>query len=562
VDEDRFDSLWAFETSQNYDEVYDEGENLTRPLQFILPPEEINTWNQNEVYRFPVGGASQSIAPPHASFTSSQREWIDDAHATIFSITPSTDAHISGDEPTFYVGDEGYLAGVVDYTLHIPPDEESEERRVEYEVLTQTIETEIYADGTRLNREGNAGHHSVLTFDEMPANVDEMRFDATITVIVEKTVYTRDCSDDDDDDSDDGDGSNGDDSGSTASSSDSDGEDCTPWEKTDEEEIEERAEPSDSMSVEYYDAEEILEGGEVGEVSDEEIRITLDTNTDTPWPMLILPDQAAVRTRWSFFSARDRQWDELQAVSRGATVDELDSPALPLQAHAFPTQRETRFREPIGGFETLGGEMLNVESQSTAAPEKPADELRLNWTDSSYDQTDEVSFSYEMPIEETENALFYGLVYGQVANVSMSELDIFEVRDSFITAEVIDQNRTHMTVNVMLSDDQGRRVNTLVNTGYITVGNQFAETGPTGQVTVTVPREAGTVVEFIPPGHWVEDNTPWIRGSSTVVSPSFNFDIPWAVVGLIILMFVFWTPVYFVDQIFDTDYWPPWRQIR
>ena len=70
-------------------------------ITFKRPPATAATWTRNDFEDLDAGGPDTSVHPPHADLEDDV--FIEDAHATIFAVQPSTRGHLkSGEAPPLY----------------------------------------------------------------------------------------------------------------------------------------------------------------------------------------------------------------------------------------------------------------------------------------------------------------------------------------------------------------------------------------------------------------------------------------------------------------------------
>jgi len=87
-------------------------------ITFKRPPETAATWTRNDFRDLEAGGSDTSVHPPHASLEDGV--FIEDAHATVFAVQPSTRGHLESGETPLYIAPNGTMRGFIDYRVRIP----------------------------------------------------------------------------------------------------------------------------------------------------------------------------------------------------------------------------------------------------------------------------------------------------------------------------------------------------------------------------------------------------------------------------------------------------------
>ncbi|MBX0325822.1 hypothetical protein EGH21_22650 [Halomicroarcula sp. F13] len=192
VNDTAFTPLWSNDT----DEIVLTGKNdSSRALQTLAsgtdiplnePPQAVEQWNRGEHGEFPQTDAETSAAPRHAVLEDGR--YIQDAHATLVSVQPSTIVHTSASERTHYVAPSGEVLGVVDFRIRTPSGSRSENRTVSHAVTqTRVSETRLLADGNVVARQ-NQTQRPRLTYSELAASKEPTTL--TLEATIETTVRT------------------------------------------------------------------------------------------------------------------------------------------------------------------------------------------------------------------------------------------------------------------------------------------------------------------------------------------------------------------------------------
>jgi len=87
-------------------------------ITFKRPPETAATWTRNDFTDSKSVGRIRPSIHPHASLEDGV--FIEDAHATVFAVQPSTRGHLESGETPPYIAPNGTMRGFVDYRVRIP----------------------------------------------------------------------------------------------------------------------------------------------------------------------------------------------------------------------------------------------------------------------------------------------------------------------------------------------------------------------------------------------------------------------------------------------------------
>lgn len=150
-------TLWSrdddqYITADAYRDAYGEERTAMQELAngtditFKRPPETASIWTRNDHRDYTPGNESTSVYPEHASLTNST--FIEDAHATFFSVTPSTKTHTAPTETRWYVAPAGQVRGTVDYRVRVPATVQVGNRTISWTVQRHEIsEVRLLHDG-------------------------------------------------------------------------------------------------------------------------------------------------------------------------------------------------------------------------------------------------------------------------------------------------------------------------------------------------------------------------------------------------------------------------------
>jgi len=115
-------------------------------ITFKRPPATAATWTRNDFEDLDAGGAETSVHPSHADLEDGI--FIEDAHATIFAVQPSTRGHLESGETPLYIAPNGTMRGFVDYRVRVPNGSSSGNTTIDWSI------TEHEIDEVRLKKDG------------------------------------------------------------------------------------------------------------------------------------------------------------------------------------------------------------------------------------------------------------------------------------------------------------------------------------------------------------------------------------------------------------------------
>jgi len=492
------------------------------------PPAAVEQWNRGDHGDFPPTGASQSIAPPHATLTDGR--FVADAYAAVFAVQPSTRARLTEtdvDDPRTgghprYVAPNGSLLGTVDYRVDLPPDDTTGDRRVRWSIHEHSVTaTRLLVDG-QLETNASGSHTPRLPYTALDTYVGSehtLAIEADISVTLRKEV--RRC---------------------TAHDPKSGA--CTNW-------AVQVTYPSESVTVR-----------DTVDVSVYTLTVSgfrtrypngdrgLIVYKDRPWLGYTTP-AGEVRGVWRFYAARDTRWDTLVTHTDSGT-SESHSPMHPLQVHAYPieTGPTPNPRRNVTVVAAYGRE----QAPPTLPPTVNLDVLAEPYT---------ASYGIATRIQTTEDNLSsvtaHGLVRG-VETVPRSE-DFIEVpyRRSNLTLTVQNASAERVTVRATLREvETGDPIATDGREGYLVVEGTRVNTSTDGTATVTVQTNGSGVAGRYEPARWWREPTAYTGDSDAVyagrtalhlLSVLYQAAIP---VGILLIA------VFLTDRATGWDVWPPW----
>jgi len=155
-------------------------------ITFKRPPATAATWTRNDFEDLDAGGAETSVHPSHADLEDGI--FIEDAHATIFAVQPSTRGHLESGETPLYIAPNGTMRGFVDYRVRVPNGSSSGNTTIDWSITEHEIdEVRLKKDGETIATQ-DGSHTPALDYqieDDWSAN---LTLEAEISVRLKKTI--------------------------------------------------------------------------------------------------------------------------------------------------------------------------------------------------------------------------------------------------------------------------------------------------------------------------------------------------------------------------------------
>nr|WP_123539303.1 hypothetical protein [Halosimplex salinum] len=484
-------TLWSrdadtYITQAEYSQRYGENRSAVHQVAngtdvtFKRPPATAATWTRNDFEDLDAGGSDTSVYPPHASLEDGV--FIEDAHATIFAVQPSTRGHLESGETPLYIVPNGTMRGFVDYRVRVPNGSSSGNTTISWSLTEHEIEeVRLKKDGETI-AERDGSHTPALDYqieDDWSAN---LTLEAEISVRLKKTTRV--------------------DQGNRT--------DVNVTYRTESRNV------SDSIAVEMYDLSAYpyyaeYPNGDAG----------LAIFQSRPWQGYTLTEDGEARVRgvWRFYTARNTNWDTLVRSNRTASAS-VQSDAIPVYVHAYPSRIGPR-AEPVRD----GPEPIDTWGTDRSSPVGTIGEnINIDIVNETYTTTYGVAVRAENVDREALNVA--GIVRG--VNASVVEPDTGserQLRRSNLSVEVIQQNQSQATLRVELRDNQTGAPITLddsrqypiggsTRSGYITIADQRVETNASGVAIVTID-EPGIYTARYHPGSWLGHNPAYVSDSAT-----------------------------------------------
>jgi len=451
-------------------------------ITFKRPPATAATWTRNDFEDLEAEGSDTSVHPIHASLEDGV--FIEDAHATVYAVQPSTRAHLESGATPLYIAPNGTMRGFVDYRIRVPNRSSSGDRTVEWSLTEHEIErVRLQKDGETIART-DGSHTPAIDYqigDDWSAT---LTLEAEIQVRLKKTIRT---------------------------------------EVGNETEVdivyrEATRNVSDSIDVEIYD---LSAYPYYAEYPNGDAGVALFQSR--PWQGYTLSDggNASVRGVWRFYTARNTNWDSLVRSNRTDSA-EVESDAIPVSVHAYPSRIGPR-AEPVRD----GPEIIDTWGTERSSPvETIGENVSIGVVNQPYETTYGVAVRTETVDREALHVA--GIVRG--VNGSIAEPDTGserQLRRSNLTVEVRQQNESQATLWIELRDnrtgapiilnDSSRRypIGGTSRAGYITVANRKVETNVSGVAIVTIT-EPGIYTARYHPGSWLGHNPAYLSETATV----------------------------------------------
>ena len=453
-------------------------------ITFKKPPETAARWTAHDFMSLEPGDGETAVYPDAAERTNST--FIKDAHATIYSVQPSTVLHRDTDSTPHHVAPEGQLRAFVDYWVEAPPDESEPGREIEWSVVDHDIDrVRLLQDDERVY--WNIGQHTpVMEYTLDGSGSTTLTVEADIEAELEQEVT------------------------------------LTGINETYTTRTADEVTVSQDLDVEVYDLTAELYHADY---PDEDDGVAIYQSQ--PWDSYQLSEDgdAHVRGVWRYYTARDTGWDYLAHSNRTAT-ETTYSDARPVQVHAFPSAVGPR-AEPI----RYGPEIEEVWGIQSSSPVPTLHEnVNIGIVEESYTRSYGLAVGYDDP--DVDELTVHGVVRGETAElVEPDDGQHREVRRSSLTAEVIEESESTATVRVELreestgepivleypheEDPRIRPIGGSSRDGYVTVGDKRVKTNASGMAVVTLDEPGGVTVQYHP-GSW-RTHEPAYLGDRTSV---------------------------------------------
>jgi hypothetical protein len=486
-------TLWSRDTDEyisqeEYRTRYGESRSAVHQLAngtditFKRPPSTAATWTRNDFEDLSAGGPETSVHPPHAELEAGA--YIEDAHATIFSVHPSTRGHIESGETPLYIAPNGTMRGLVDYRVHVPNNSSTENTTVEWSLASHDVEE------VRLHQdEDTIVEHNGSTTPRLDYRIDDdwsstLTLEADIQVTLKKITRT--------------------DQGNET--------------HTNVTFHNESLRVSDTIDVEVYD---LSAHPYYAEYPNGDVGVAIFQFQ--PWQGYTLTNDrnTSVRGVWRFYTARDTNWDTLVTSNRTARSTG-ESDARPVYVHAYPSRIGPR-AEPVRN----GPEIIDTWGDNRSSP---AATIGENVIVENVDQPYTTTYGVAVRARSVNRTALQvpGIVRGVNASIVAPDGGSErQLRRSNLTAEIVQRNQSQATIRLELRDkqtgepipleDSGRQypIDQSAREGYINIGGQRVETNESGIARVTVADPHIYTARYHP-GSWLGHDPAYVSDTATV----------------------------------------------
>lgn len=509
----------ALEALTGNDTTAREALALRTDIPFDAPPRGVERWNRENVGAFPSFRRGTSVHPPSASLT--DRRYVRDAYAEIFTVQPSTRARLSPDDQPRYVAPTGRLLAVSDYRIHVPEDSETETERTYWNLTGHDVtETRLLVDG-EVEARSSGSRRPQFEYD-LGDNIGtehtltvEVNISVTVGRLHERCVPTPPDNE------------------------------CSYW-ITSFENRTSAVTVRDSISVtEYY--LDIM--GLHARYPDGDLGLVVIKSD--PWLGYSLP-KADVRGVWRFYSARNPEWDTL-VTERGSGSSRSHSPIHPLQVFAYPIET---------GPTVSPADRVELQMVTGGRRQPPAlpRAVELDVLEEPYTESFSIGTRIDAPDRSVSDVTAHGLVRGVRTSADPRLFEEVAIHRSNLSLSVLNTTETTATVRVSLRDGEtGEPIETATREGRIVLAGEDVQTTRDGTLTTTIPRPSGAVSARYEPGEWWLSTTAYVGDSDavsvdgtalSVLGSLYRAGVP---VGLFLLAF------FLIDRITGMAIWPPWR---
>lgn len=567
--------LWSLDNDQYInDSQYQNqtGENRTA-MEALLngtdyvwtsPPELPSRWNRRNWAAYSRNfstSRNKSIHPEDAHLRQSPRGWIQDAHATLYRIQPSTRLYESPNQTVRYIAPDGRVLGLVDYRVQPPADDtdSSDGKKVFWSLRRHEITSVCVVQGPSNPRQAGGCQRSSIRIGtaSSPSHTVNISYSArtsapsgtpvslvaTVEVELNKTVETKHTKTEE--------------KCRTVDTGNGTKTICETitetWWTSNSTHITDRATVTDQLSATVYQLRTALREAEFPDG-----RRGVIIQSSDYWNGIRFGSAASINTQWQFFSVRNPDWDRLGTTTRNET-SWTESPTVPARVQAFPSRLGVTTNTSRGTdiYEVSTFEGSRHPSPAPALPENVFVPVETE----SYNSTKMLAVQHS---NLSQSATATGVVQGVDGEVVRSD-DPADIRKANLTLSVTDWNTSYANVRVTLRDNQtGDPINTTGREGYVQLREYRVETNESGEALVTV-QNTGLVTARYKPAAWWTGDVGYLpdRARALPRSGIFSRDGFGRVANnLLALAVPLLLVLYFVNRMPGAETWPPWRLLR
>ncbi|WP_231587995.1 hypothetical protein [Halostagnicola sp. A56] len=313
-------------------------QRLSKSTDYLFdePIEDVERWNSGDFDDYAAGDEDTSVHPEVAALEDGR--FIKDAHATIFTVNPSTVLQ-SGTESTTYIAPEGEVLAFSDYRVKVPDDSKSGSVREEWSLEEATLESvDLQADGQTVD--SNTSHRSTLEYSGLSGD-PTLAVEAKISAQLRQEERTCD---------------------EYNQSTDS----CESSWETEINHPSEQLTVTDSLETTVNQVD-TADGNQTAFEADDN-RTGAVVHPGTVWSGIDIDDNIQVRGNWRFYSAGADGWHTMVSRTESGATRE-NSTVRPAQLYAVPMQAEP---DVAGGSTDTVEPPLEIEAAWGSEHEGPS----------------------------------------------------------------------------------------------------------------------------------------------------------------------------------------------
>ena len=476
-------------------------------LTFTEPPDTAQRWNEYGHEQFEPGGRDTSVHPD--SISTHSHSFVKDAHATVFSVNPSTMAYVGPDETRLYLAPNGTVRGVVDYRIDLPDGDD----RTSWRLVDDEIdEVRLSADGEQID--STSGTHRPEFEYSLDRGTETLTLEARIEANATKTVRPPPDS-----------------NGTTTTYT------HNVW-----------VEVWYELSVDVYEFDATVNQVEYPN-GDGGLAIT----QPEPWQGYTLGDGREIRGIWRFFTARYPHWQTVVESNEGGTT-QRDSDAYPAIVFMYPSRMSPRAKPEYGDPTILETWGPTHDPPMNSMPWNAAVEI----VEEPYDETH--GMAVRADDVDPDDLTVHGIVHGTETDARTLLAEPRQLREADLSASIVATNDSTATVLVELIDaETGDPIALTERGGVIEVGDEQVQTNASGQATIHLSEQGARTVRY-DPAPWLDSNPSYTANTASVRWHPLSTPAGWLAaalrVGLITLPFALaWYAGRRLGVMFGVDGW-------
>lgn len=564
LDNDQYitDSQYRNQTGENRTTM----EALLNGTDYVwtTPPTLPARWNRRDWAAYSRNfstNRNQSIHPEDAHLRQSSQGWIQDAHATLYRIQPSTRLYQTPNQTVRYIAPDGQVRGLVDYRVQLPANDtdETDGQKTFWTLRHHEITAVCVVQGPssprqaggcqrprpRIGTASNPSHAVNISYSARTAapSGTPVSLVATVEVELNKTIATKhtetkeQCREVE-----------------TENGTKTVCEEVTEtWWTSNSTRVTDRVTVTDQVSATVYQLRTALRKAEFPDG-----RRGVIIQSSDRWNGIRFGSAASITTQWQFFSAGNPDWDRLGTTTRNET-SWTESPTVPARVQAFPS------RVGVTTDSSRGTDIYEVSTFEGSRHPSPALALPENVSvpvaTESYNSTTMLAVRHS---NLSQSATAAGVVQGVDGEVVQSD-DPVDIREANLTLSVTDLNTSYANVRVTLRDNlTGKPINTSGREGYVQLRESRVETNDSGEAIVTV-QNTGLVTARYEPAAWWTSDVGYLPDRARALPRSGIFDADGfgrVANNLLALAVPLLLVLFFLNRVPGAETWPPWRLLR